>query len=1219
VFAKTHLSLGQTLVKEKRIKNLLFSEGTYQVEVADPKSKKSFFPFLQLADNGKLVDCFCTCSEAEKKKSCVHLAAAYLKIFNGKLEPLHMRFRSSLWNHLAFLAHRRFGSDVDKLVKKEAGFELHFPSKKLFAIKGLTDKGKKKIESLLFQRPIETEETSLKFSNLAPEELQLWREGRASEHLQYELSFWADLAKWWMLLQEEGEKYQISFEKMGELPHWIQLRFSSVQAGFYIARIDWPEIILSLATVKSPLVVHVREHRIDKISYDPDKHCFYVKRKGKEEPPKEKGLRVGDWTFVVDKGFFPAEMDPIFDQPVIEKEKVEAVLQKHLALMEEYLEGTVVHPYAVPIRYTLVFDEDDSLHIVGFVFKEGDLTHARSAYFGSWVYLDDKGFFLLENQLFNAAQKIIPAEEMNDFINQHRAWLSNFEGFQTHIYAIESALRYTVTKEGFLLFESGLNLKDIEGIDFGEWIYVQTQGFFIKRTASSSSFYKERVPIPPTGIASFIKEHQEELEQVKGFFSEMSPLEKSGVDISLNEEGRIIIAPRFVFSNGYKGKQVQILGDYTYVEGEGFCPIPLEKRLPETFLKKRMIALQDEAYFVFYELDMLKAFILSIPKQLCKPSRFALQITELKKKKKGIKVEWILDAYFETDIGALPLFDVWKALSLNQRYHFSAGGLIVLRQMRFNWLKNVGKKQWLKNGKLKISTMDWLRLCMLEEVTLPEKESKTKEYIEMLENFTSEEEIDLTGFKSTLRSYQEVGVRWLFFLSSYGLSGLLCDEMGLGKTHQAMGLLAAARNRGAARLKFLVVCPTSVIYHWEELLKRFLPDMRVVVFYGLGRTLESFQEHADLLLTSYGTLRSERNALSALSFSIAIFDEVQIAKNPHSQTHKVLKRIDADVRIALTGTPIENRLIELKALFDIILPGYLPSDAQFKEFFVGPIEKNQDPERKKLLTRLTKPFILRRKKAEVLLELPEKIEEISYCDLSDEQKELYYAAIAQHKEAFLKEIESGTIPLAHIFSLFSTLKQICDHPCLITKELSEYQKHASGKWDLFVQLLQETRDSGQKLVIFSQYLGMLDIFASYLKEHKIGFATIRGSTRDRKEQLERFRTDPTCEVFLASLQAAGVGIDLVSASVVIHYDRWWNPARENQATDRVHRIGQNRGVQVFKMVTKNTIEEHIHRLIEKKAALLEDIISFDDQDQIKGLSKEEIIQLLKLLNLADSS
>lgn len=1208
MFSKTHIALGQTLLKEKRIKHLLFSEGTYQIEIVDPKVKKSFFPFLQLDDDGKLVDCFCTCSDAEKKKSCAHLAAAYLKIMSGHKEPLHMRFRSSLWNQLCLLAFRRFGASTDKFVKKEGGFELHFPSKRLFSVKG------KRVATLLFERPVETEETSLKFSNLSPEELQLWREGRPSEHLQYELSFWSDLAKWWMRLEEEGEKYTLSFEEKNELPQWITLRFAAVQAGFYIARVDWPAIIPALATVHSPLAVHTREHRITKITYDPTQSCFHIARKGEGQRTKEKGIRVGDWTFVPGKGFYPGEIDPIFDQPIIPKDKIGAVLEKHLSLMEEYLVGTTIHPYGVSVRYTLCFDENDSLHIMSFVFKEGDLTQKQSAYFGPWVYLEGKGFFLLENQLFDAVEMAIASEDMNDFINRHRSWLSNFEGFQTHIYAIESALRYTVTKEGFLLFEAGLNLKEGEGIDFGEWIYVKGQGFFIKKTGSVASFFRDKVPIPTAEVSAFIKMHRDELEQVKGFISEKCPLDKSGVDISLNGDGRIVIAPRFVFFPEYSAKQVQLLGDFTYVEGEGFYEIPPEKRLPETFLRKRTIALQDEAYFVFYELDMLKAFILSIPKQLRKPSRFALHVVQLKQRKKGIKIEWVLKAHFETDVGVLPLFEVWKGLQENRRYFFSSGGLIVLRQMRFNWLKNVSKRHWLKDGEwLKISTMDWLRLCMLEEVVLPEEEAKTKEYVEMLENFTSDEEIDLTGFKSTLRSYQEVGVRWLYFLCSYGLSGLLCDEMGLGKTHQAMGLLAAARNRSEGTAKFLVVCPTSVIYHWEGLLKTFLPTMRVVVFYGLGRSLESFESEADLLLTSYGTLRSERQALSALPFAIAIFDEIQIAKNPHSQTHKALKRIQADVRIALTGTPIENRLMELKALFDIVLPGYLPSDAQFKEVFINPIEKGHDPERKKLLSRLTKPFILRRRKADVLLELPEKIEEIALCDLSDEQKELYRTAVTQRKEALMKEVQSGPLPLTHIFSLFSTLKQICDHPCLITKDFQDYQKHASGKWDLFVQLLQETRDSGQKLVVFSQYLGMLDLFAAYLKEHNIGFASIRGSTRDRKAQLETFRNDPSCEIFLASLQAAGVGIDLVSASVVIHYDRWWNPARENQATDRVHRIGQNRGVQVFKIVTKNTIEEHIHRLIEKKAALLQEIIHFDEHDQIKGLTKDEIVELLKLM------
>ena len=212
------------------------------------------------------------------------------------------------------------------------------------------------------------------------------------------------------------------------------------------------------------------------------------------------------------------------------------------------------------------------------------------------------------------------------------------------------------------------------------------------------------------------------------------------------------------------------------------------------------------------------------------------------------------------------------------------------------------------------------------------------------------------------------------------------------------------------------------------------------------------------------------------------------------------------------------------------------------------------------------------------------------------------------------EDENKPLPYLHVFALLSTLKQICDHPCLINKQFDEFHKYQSGKWDLFVQLLQETRDSGQKLVVFSQYLNMLNLIEKYLKEQNIGFAGIRGSTRNRKEMLDRFKQDPACEVFVASLQAAGVGVDLVSASVVIHYDRWWNPARENQATDRVHRIGQNRGVQVFKLVTKNTIEEHIHKVIEKKQALMEGVIEFTDQDQIKKLNREELIHLIKLID-----
>ena len=592
-----------------------------------------------------------------------------------------------------------------------------------------------------------------------------------------------------------------------------------------------------------------------------------------------------------------------------------------------------------------------------------------------------------------------------------------------------------------------------------------------------------------------------------------------------------------------------------------------------------------------------------------------LRIKKLRRGSKEKTGDWLAELEYVSEIGSVPAAEVWKAVMMHKEYLFSNAGLILLKPARFNWLKAITKRKWLKSGKqLRMTTLEWLRVNNFEKPHPPEDDPESCKFIEELEKFESSVPLNLAGLKSHLRPYQETGVRWLWFLFTHGLSGLLCDEMGLGKTHQAMAVLCAASN--LEKKKYLVVCPTSVIYHWEDLLKRFIPHLKVRVFYGIQRSLEEFEGLADVLLTSYGTLRSEKKMIGKIDFDVAIFDEIQIAKNVRSQTHRALRLVNAKMRLGLTGTPIENRLLEIKALFDLVLPSYMPPDAVFKEFFVNPIEKGQDVEKKALLSRLIRPFVLRRKKAEVLLELPEKTEEIAYCDLSPEQLEMYNKVFFKEKDRLLQELqdESKPVPYVHVFSLLSTLKQICDHPCLINKQVENYAQHASGKWNLFVELLQETRESGQKLVVFSQYLLMLDIIKAYLKQHKIGFAEIRGSTRNRKEELDRFREDPLCEVFVASLQAAGVGIDLVSASVVIHYDRWWNPARENQATDRVHRMGQNRGVQVFKMVTKNTIEEQIHRLIESKMALMEGVIGFDDQDQIKGLDRAELVRLLQQMH-----
>lgn len=1231
-FSKKDLTEGAALLKNGKVGSVLFSEGTYQVEVAESAKKTHYWPFLQFDDEGNVLDYFCNCPEAEKKKACPHLAGAFQKIIGDFPIPLHVRFRDSLWNLLCQLASRRHGYDVAILKEKNQIYEAtSVTGKKLFCVKGLQAKGKKKLQEILFQRAIETEETSLKFSNLSPEEISLWKEGKPSHHLQYELSFWSDLAKWMMAMQEEGGKYSITFEgEEDALPQWVDIHFSMLSIRFYIAEANWPQLIPALNTVHSSLLVHeFQEYKIDAIRYDIKQRQLLIERSRLKEAPftemqeTPQGIEVGEWFYVPKKGFFPKQIDPIFKQDVISKEKIASVLHKHPAIIQKYLVGTKIQLVGIKAQYHIHFDDEETLHIACYAFERGDLQREDSAHFGTWIFIQDKGFYHLENLLFEGVEKIVPRSQMNDFINRHRVWLGGFEGFQTHVFTIESQLYFYVSKEGYLRFEASIELTDAgdEVIDFGEWIYFKGKGFFAKRIGRSGSLIRPGTNVHRSEVSSFIRVHKDELESLKGFFSSRCPLEKSGLEIFLNEARHIVVRPYFQYAPTYDPQRVQIFGDYTYVESEGFYEIPFEKRVPDAFVKETVIALNDEPYFVLHELDILKPHIFSIQKELRKPKDLYLRIRHIERSERKKASEWLLEAEFETDIGVVNLFDVWQAVQENKRYHFTKAGLLLLKHPRFNWFKNIPKKHWLKGGKqLRLTTIEWLRLTVFEDLRLPigvtSEEEETRQQIAQLSSFQTEQPIDLTGFKSDLRTYQEVGVRWLWFMYLHGLSGLLCDEMGLGKTHQAMGLIATVRNLGNPTGKILIVCPTSVIYHWEELLKKFLPNLRVLVFYGITRKLASFEEHADILLTSYGTLRSEKQALSQIEFEVAVLDELQIAKNPQSQTHKALKKIQANMRLGLTGTPIENRLLELKALFDVILPGYMPLDAQFKELFVNPIEKNQDSEKKALLSKLIKPFILRRKKSEVLLELPDKIEEISYCDLSEEQRELYKKTFLLHKEALLKDLEneSKPVPYLHVFALLTTLKQICDHPCLITKQLDEYKKHKSGKWDLFVELLQEIRDSGQKLVVFSQYLDMLDIMEAYLIEHQIGYASIRGSTRNRKEQLEKFRNDPQCEIFLASLQAVGVGVDLVSASVVIHYDRWWNPARENQATDRVHRIGQNRGVQVFKLVTKGTIEEHIHRLIEKKLTLMEGVIGFDDQDQIKGLDRKELLQLLWLIN-----
>jgi superfamily II DNA or RNA helicase len=473
------------------------------------------------------------------------------------------------------------------------------------------------------------------------------------------------------------------------------------------------------------------------------------------------------------------------------------------------------------------------------------------------------------------------------------------------------------------------------------------------------------------------------------------------------------------------------------------------------------------------------------------------------------------------------------------------------------------------------------------------------------------------GIATTLRPYQRLGVDWLLFLVQNRLAGLLCDDMGLGKTLQVLALMVTLLERGEATEPFLVICPTSVLTHWRNQIQRHAPGLRPVVFHGAQRRLAGKLEPGDVLITSYGVLRRDAETLSAMPFALAVFDEAQHLKNRGTQSWQAADHLVADVKLGVTGTPVENSLGELKALFDLVLPGYLGTDAGFVARYERlPVERDapRPADRLAELRRVISPFVLRRLKSSVLSELPEKIEDVRTCALSEDQVKLYRGTVAGRGAELARQIEAaadGRLPYLHVFAVLTLLKKICDHPALALGDLGKAGELASGKWDLYQEILDEALASGQKVVVFSQYLGMIELMGRHLEGLGVGHVRLTGASVRRGEIVDRFNEDPDCRVFLGSLKAGGAGIDLVGGSVVIHYDRWWNAAKEDQATDRVYRLGQKRAVQVFKLVTEGTLEEKIAALIERKREVMASVVQEDSAELAKMFTREELLEMLR--------
>lgn len=465
--------------------------------------------------------------------------------------------------------------------------------------------------------------------------------------------------------------------------------------------------------------------------------------------------------------------------------------------------------------------------------------------------------------------------------------------------------------------------------------------------------------------------------------------------------------------------------------------------------------------------------------------------------------------------------------------------------------------------------------------------------------------VPLGPLEELLRPYQKQGVYWLNLLAKNGMAGILADEMGLGKTLQALAFLRLSGG------KALIVCPSSLVFNWRREVERFTPELKVLVIEGGDRRklFGAPLQEAQVIITSYPLLRRDAEHYRGVEFTSAILDEAQHIKNPDSQNAQAAVAIRAQHRFALTGTPVENSIRDIWSLMHFLMPGYLGSRNDFKERFEKEIEREPNgPAHRRLIRRL-RPFVLRRRKMNVLSELPEKIEQVAYCELSDAQREVYTKLTQSTRQQVSEWAGAKDRNKARILMLTALLRlrQACCDVRLLQPD-ADPKEVVSGKVEMLLELLGEAIDGGNRVLIFSQFVSMLSLLKDALNAAGIEYCYLDGQTKDRAGEVDRFQTGRV-PAFLISLKAGGVGLNLTAADTVIHFDPWWNPAVEAQATDRAHRLGQQKVVTSYKLIARDTVEEKILALQQRKRAVIDATID-DEQPLMEGLSTDEIADLL---------
>ncbi len=623
--------------------------------------------------------------------------------------------------------------------------------------------------------------------------------------------------------------------------------------------------------------------------------------------------------------------------------------------------------------------------------------------------------------------------------------------------------------------------------------------------------------------------------------------------------------------------------------------VVVPKNNPLDFLYNNMTLLKEQGFAIFGEADLKKFKVNS-----SKP-KVAFAVSS--------GVDWF-DLETNVNFDGIPVSFSALVNSIKQKKRYlelSDGSYGILPAEWVNkFMQTISLGEVVNDGTIRFSKLQANALdVFLGSVDSAERDKEFEEHIVKLNSFEriKKQSIPKT-FKGELREYQKAGVDWLYFLREFSFGGILADDMGLGKTIQVLALLAKEKLKKKLP-PTLIVAPTSVVFNWINEAAKFVPSLKILNHTGTSRIKEDhlhFEEY-DVVLTSYGILLRDFEIIFKQAFHYIILDESQKVKNPTSKTARLMREFKSSYRLCLTGTPVENNLNELWSQMNILNYGMLGTLKNFQDSFVNPIQRENDQDSVLLLRKMIYPFILRRTKELVAKELPPKTEITTMCQMEPEQEKIYNIWKESIRAEVFKEISKKGIKRAgfKIIEGLLRLRQICNHPVLVKKD---YLKK-SGKFEEFKSMLIEVISEEHKVLVFSQFVQMLEIMKEFLVAENIPFEYLRGSTINREERVNNFQNNKNIKVFLISLKAGGFGLNLTAADYVFHYDPWWNPAVEQQATDRAHRIGQDKNVFVYKFITKNSVEEKILQLQEKKRTLAKNIIS-TEAGVLKNLSKEDI-------------